>query len=135
MRVIIRDVLYETVKDAANAFNLSTNYIYQAISAGRQDIIGLGVGKKLTETSEYKGNVIDLYGVVFPNMTIASAELGLSKTYVRCAIRRKSVMQLDRIKFECLKYASRKEMEKYAADRTIWKQDHYQDVQPDQCAA
>ena len=116
MRVMIRKVIYETVRDAAEAFGVTTSYIYDAITRGRQDMIGIGRGKlrygQLDNwPTEWTGNATMIHGLTFPSMTAASIALGFNKAYLRSALRRGGPVSLDRIKFAAMRYAARMEME------------------------
>lgn len=112
MRVMIRGVTYETVREAAEAFGLGTSYIYDAIERGRQDFIGTGRGRaRHGQPDDWNGNAITLHGLTFPSMTTASLALGFNKAYLRAALRRGSKLSHDRIKFAALRYAARMEME------------------------
>lgn len=45
MIVDIQGVLYDSVKQAAEALNVSTSYIYTSMARGRTDTIGVGQGR------------------------------------------------------------------------------------------
>lgn len=88
MRVMIRGVTYETVREAAQAHGVSEGYVYQAMSEGRQDSIGIGMGNWRKPRDRFSGNKIVLYGVEFASMKAASLALGFNQHYIR-SVRRK----------------------------------------------
>jgi hypothetical protein len=99
MRVTIRGVTYGTVREAAKAHGVSEGYVYQALSEGRQDSIGIGMGKwRKPHHRAFDGNKIVLYGVEFPSMTAASLALGFNEHYIRGALRRPSKKSETRIR-------------------------------------
>ena len=98
MRVSIRGVTYETVREAAEAHGMSKSYIYKMVLEGRQDSIGIGMGNWRKPRHRFDGNKIVLYGVEFPSMTAASLALGFKRHYVRGALRRPSKKSDTRIR-------------------------------------
>lgn len=107
MKVKIRGEVYETVRDAAKAFNVSTSYIYDAIERGREDVVGMGIGRK--KDGKYNGNEVVLHGVTFPSMTAASLSLGFNRHYIRSAGRTNSKVSAERIRMAVFKYISKME--------------------------
>jgi len=102
MRVIIRGTIYETVREAAAAFGVTTSYIYQALSRGRPDSIGIGMGR--SPHPHPNGNRVTIHGITFPSYKAASLELGFDKHYVRVALRRGKPKGLEKIRKAVEKY-------------------------------
>lgn len=105
MRVRIRGVTYETVREAAQAHGFSESYIYRLMTEGRQDSIGIGMGNWRKPRDRYDGNKIVLHGVEFPSMTAASLALGFREHYIRGALRRPSKRSETRIREAVARYA------------------------------
>lgn len=108
MRVKIRGVTYETVREAAAAHNVTRSYVYDAIERGREDIIGIGIGNR-EPNGKFVKNQVTLYGVTFPSMKAASLALGFNKHYVRGALTTGSPVSNDRLKMAVFKYANQME--------------------------
>lgn len=106
MRVKIRGVTYETVREAAKAHNVTTSYVYDAIERGREDIIGIGIGNR-EPNGKFVKNQVTLYGVTFPSMKAASLALGFNRHYVRGALLTQSPVSNERLKIAVYKYANR----------------------------
>ena len=104
MRVSIRGVTYDTVRAAAEAHGVSEGYVYQALSEGRQDGIGVGMGNWRKPCHRFDGNKIVLYGVEFASMTAASLALGFNEHYIRGALRRPSKKSETRIREAVAQY-------------------------------
>jgi len=105
MRVKIRGVTYETVREAAAAHNVTRSYVYDAIERGREDIIGIGIGNR-EPNGKFTKNKVTLYGVTFPSMKAASLALGFNKHYVRGALLTQSPVSNERLKIAVFKYAN-----------------------------
>ena len=105
MRVMIRGVTYETVREAAQAHGVSEGYVYQAMSEGRQDGIGIGMGNWRKPRHRFDGNKIVLHGVEFDSMTAASLALGFNRHYIRSALRRPSKKTETKIREAVARYA------------------------------
>lgn len=106
MRVKIRGITYETVREAAKAHNVTTSYVYDAIERGREDIIGIGIGNR-EPNGRFVKNQVTLYGVTFPSMKAASLALGFNRHYVRGALLTQSPVSNERLKMAVYKYANR----------------------------
>ena len=106
MRVKIRGITYETVREAAAAHNVTRSYVYDAIERGREDIIGIGIGNR-EPNGKFVKNQVTLYGVTFPSMKAASLALGFNKHYVRGALLTQSQVSNERLKIAVYKYANR----------------------------
>lgn len=105
MRVRIRGVTYETVREAAQAHAVSESYIYRLMTEGRQDTIGMGMGNWRKPRDKFNGNKIVLHGVEFPSMTAASLALGFKGHYIRGALQRPSKKSATRIREAVAQYA------------------------------
>ena len=104
MRVSIRGVTYDTVRAAAEAHGVSEGYVYQALSEGRQDGIGVGMGNWRKPRHRFDGNKIVLYGVEFASMTAASLALGFNQHYIRSVRRRPNKKSETRIREAVAQY-------------------------------
>lgn len=110
MRVKIRDVLYDSVKDAAAHLGVSTSHVYKMVNEGRQDIIGIGGGRRSKGAIDrFEGNRVNLFGVEFRSMTEASAALGFKPHYVRGVLVRQGVKGMTRIREAVALYLAKKE--------------------------
>ena len=99
MRVTIRGVTYETVREAADAHGVSASLVYKMVAQGRQDSIRIGMGNwRKPRHRVFEGNKIALYGAEFPSMRAASLALGFNQHYVRQAMRRSSVVMMGKIR-------------------------------------
>lgn len=107
MRVRIRGVTYESVREAAEAHDVTRTYIYDALRRGREDVIGMGTGRK--PNGKFVGNKIVLYGVEFSSMKAASLALGFNRHYVRGALLNPSPTSDARLKMRVFKYVNRME--------------------------
>jgi len=97
MRVTIRGVTYNTVREAAEALGVSISHIYNMVGKGRQDYVRIGMGCWRKPRDSFDGNKIVLYGIEFPSMTAASLALGFKQHYIRGAMRRPSFKSTLRI--------------------------------------
>ena len=105
MRVSIRGVTYDTVRAAAEAHGVSEGYVYQALSEGRQDTIGIGMGNwRKPHHRAFDGNKIVLHGVEFASLKAASLALGFNEHYIRGALRRPSKKSATRIREAVAQY-------------------------------
>ena len=104
MRVSIREITYPTVREAALAHGVSEGYVYQALSEGRQDSIGIGMGNWRKPRHSFDGNKIVLHGVEFASMTAASLALGFTSHYIRGALRHPSKKSEARIREAVARY-------------------------------
>lgn len=106
MRVSVRGKVYESVKEAADAFGMTINGVYSAIQQGKTDLIGLG---------KTQPRSITLAGVHFKSWKTASIALGFGKHYISDAMRTGSTKMQARIEFAAQRYASRLEMDEARA--------------------
>lgn len=74
MKVQVRGVVYESVKEAAKALNVSQGGVYGAIERGKTDLLGLG------KTMPQK---VTIGNVEFRSMSAASVALGFSRRFIR----------------------------------------------------
>lgn len=109
MRVMIRGVTYETVREAAQAHGVSESYIYRLMTEGRQDIIGVGMGNWRKPRDRYDKNKIILHGVWFDSLKAASLLLGFNQHYIRGALRRPSKKSETRIREAVAQYERKTE--------------------------
>lgn len=89
MRVLIRGIVYNTVKEAATALNISHMGIYSAISKGKVDQLGLG---------KTKPKPVEIGTVTFPSMSAASRALGLDRSFLCQLKSSKSERARDRLR-------------------------------------
>jgi hypothetical protein len=93
MRVKIKGVTYETVDDAAKAYNLKPKQIQRAICEGREDQLRpkpQGCKRGLPQP-------ITIEGVTFPNQKAANDALGFPFNYVTQALNKNSAPALAKI--------------------------------------
>jgi hypothetical protein len=93
MRVKIKGVIYETVEDAAKAYNVKPKQIQRAICEGREDRLQpkkLGSKRGLPQP-------VTIEGVTFPNQKAANDALGFGFNYVTQALNKNSAPALAKI--------------------------------------
>ena len=77
MTVLIRGILYPSVKAAAEALGVTINAIYSALARGNIDTVGTGKSQP---------QPVDLDGITFPSIRSASLALGFKRTYLTKAL-------------------------------------------------
>ena len=100
MRVMIKGVIYETVEDAAKAYNVKPVCIRRAINEGREDRLQ----PKRQGCKRGQPQPITIEGVTFPNQKAANDALGFSFNYVTQAVNRNSAVQLEKIAAAARRY-------------------------------
>lgn len=70
----MRGVIYETIKEAADAHGVTINAVYAALHRGNLEGLGLGKTKPMPVT---------LAGITFRSMNAASVALGFSRARLR----------------------------------------------------
>lgn len=93
MRVKIKGIIYETVEDAAKAFNVKPKQIQRALNEGREDRLR----PKRQGSKQGTPQPITIEGVTFPNQKAANDALGFGYNYVTQAINRNSAVSLAKI--------------------------------------
>ena len=93
MRVKIKGVIYETVENAAKAFNVKPKQILRALDEGREDRLR----PKRQGSKQGNPQPFAIEGVNFPNQKAANDALGFSYNYVTQAVNRNSAVQLAKI--------------------------------------
>jgi hypothetical protein len=102
MKIKVRGVTYETVKECAAALNVSIHGVYGALERGALDSLGLG---------KTKPRQITLDGLTFRSISAASVALGFNRRYLREVLRRGSENAHERVRFAVLRYKARLEMD------------------------
>lgn len=100
MRVMIKGVIYETVEDAAKAYNVKPVCIRRALNEGREDRLQ----PKKQGCKRGKPQPITIEGVTFPNQKAANDALGFSFNYVTQAVNRNSAVQLAKVAAAARRY-------------------------------
>lgn len=77
MTVLIRGILYPSVKAAAHALGVTINAIYSALARGNIDTVGTGKSQP---------QPVDLDGITFSSIRSASLALGFKRTYLTKAL-------------------------------------------------
>ena len=93
MRVKLQGIIYETVADAAKAYNLTTGTIRRILREGREGRI------RVKYKGDKRGNPppITIEGLTFPNQKAANDALGLSHNFLTQALYRNSKASLERV--------------------------------------
>lgn len=93
MRVKLQGITYETVEDAAKAYNLKPSTIRRILSEGREHKI------RVKYKGDKRGNPqpITIEGVTFPTQKAANDALGLPYNYLTQALVRNSKTSLERV--------------------------------------
>jgi len=102
MKILVRGVLYNSVREAADALNVSYHSVYSALDRGGLEMLGLGKTKPKPFTIE---------GITFRSMTQASIALGFSRSYLQATLRKGGTKAKERVAFAIIRYKARKEME------------------------
>lgn len=105
MRVKLKGVVYETVEDAAKAFNLSPRTICLILCEGREDKIK----KKAATDKRGSPKPFTIEGMTFPNQKAANDAFGLSNNFLTQAINRNSKKSLAKVALAARLYKERKE--------------------------
>lgn len=77
MRVNIKGVIYETVQDAATAYNVTRKQILRRLNAGTIDKIKI----KSPDNRQGRPEPVTIAGLTFKNQETAKAALGLPLRY------------------------------------------------------
>lgn len=93
MIVMIQGVIYDTLEDAAQAFNVKPKQILRALDEGREDRLR----PKKQGSKQGNPQPFAIEGVTFPNQKAANDALGFSYNYVTQAVNRNSAVQLSKI--------------------------------------
>lgn len=107
MKIQVRGVTYESVKEAAAALNVSYHSVYTALDRGALEMLGLG---------KTKAKPVTLEGITFRSMTAASLALGLNRTYLQWAFKSGGAASRERVAFAAIRYKARLEMEQIRAE-------------------
>lgn len=103
MKVMIKGVLYETVEDAAKAYNVKPRQILLALNEGREDQMRV----KKPGSKQGVPQPITIEGVTFPNQKAANDALGFSYNYITQAINRNRAVALAKIAAAAREYKKR----------------------------
>ena len=106
MKIQVRGVLYNSVKEAAEALNVSFHSVYSALDRGGLEMLGLG---------KTQPKPFDIGGITFRSMTQASLELGFSRSYLQWTLKKGGTKAKERVAFAIIRYKARKEMEELRA--------------------
>ena len=90
---MINGVLYETVEDAAKAYNVKPRQILLALNEGREDQMRV----KKPGSKQGTPQPFTIEGVTFPNQKAANDALGFSYNYITQAINRNNAVSLAKI--------------------------------------
>ena len=88
MIIMVRGVLYPSVREAAAKLGLSPAAVYSALHSNRMDKLGTGKSRR---------KPITLHGVSFPSINAAGKALGFSRTYLWNAINRNTDFSRQRV--------------------------------------
>lgn len=96
MKIKIRGVEYNSVKEAATAVGVSYHSVYTALDRGRLEVLGLG---------KTQPKPVTLEGIEFRSMTSASTALGFNRSYLREVMRRGGPKAQERVAVAARRYA------------------------------
>lgn len=102
MKIRVRGVTYNSVKEAADALDVNLHSVYSALNRGALEGLGLGKTKPKPFTIE---------GITFRSMTQASIALGFSRSYLQATLSKGGTKAKERVAFAIIRYKARKEME------------------------
>lgn len=100
MLIKVRGVTYSSVKEAAEALNVSFHSVYSALDRGGLDKLGLG---------KTKPKPITIGDTTFRSMTQASIALGLGRSYLEWANRDGGSKAKERVTFAVMSYIAKNE--------------------------
>lgn len=105
MPVMIRGVLYQSHKEAAEALGVSPSAISQRLKkTGSADTVGLGVSAGMYGNTN-RAIPISILGCEFPSRTIAAEELGITRSQLTKWISKKaSHTQREMLMLSVMKY-------------------------------
>lgn len=106
MRVKLRGVIYESVQDAAKAYNLTVRTIQRIVSEGRENTIR----KKRDGCKRGRPQPFTIEGITFPNQTAANDALGFPYNYVTQAVNKNSAAMLGKVAAAALMYKEKKKL-------------------------
>lgn len=120
MSVVIRGKFYPSVPIAAKALKVATATIYDALSRGNIDRVGLGVDYKKRRNRGGSPKPITIAGKTFPSMAELARSIGRSPKAVRASLCRGKEARLN-ITMAVLKLIA--EQENIAMRKTLRTQD------------
>lgn len=103
MKIKVRGVTYDSVKEAAKALNVTIDGVYGALDRGALEMLGLG---------KTKPHPVTLEGIEFRSMTSASHALGFNRSYLREVMRRGGPKARERVAYAAMRYKAMIEMDK-----------------------
>ena len=88
MIIMVRGVIYPSVREAAAGLGLSPAAVYSALHNNRMDKLGTGTSRR---------KPITLHGVSFPSVNAASKALGFGRTYLWNSLNRNTDFTRKRV--------------------------------------
>jgi hypothetical protein len=114
MRVKIRGLIYESVRAAASANNVSADTVYDAVSRRDPDSVGVGRGK-YDRCGMPKGGMpptsVTIGGKKFPSMAALARYIGREPRNVRTALRSGGQLAQGRIVLAIMKREADEEVD------------------------
>jgi hypothetical protein len=105
MKVMLRGVVYDTIKEAAEAFNVKERTIRRVLNEGREDTIQV----KRADCKRGRPEPFSIEGLTFPNQKAANDALGLPFNYITQAINRNRPKSLEKVAAVARAYKEMKE--------------------------
>lgn len=100
MRVRIQGVIYDTLEEAAAAFNVTDQTIRRALCEGREDRLKVRpIGCKRGRPEPFT-----IEGLTFPNQKAANTALGLPFNYITQAVNKNRAVALAKVSAAALAY-------------------------------
>jgi hypothetical protein len=93
MRVRIQNVIYDTLEEAAAAFNVTEQTIRRALCEGREDRLKV----RLDSCKRGRPEPFTIEGLTFPNQKAANTALGLPFNYITQAVNRNRPKSLEKV--------------------------------------
>ncbi len=103
MRVMLKGIIYESVEDAAKAYNVKPACVRRVINEGREDRFQPKPAKSKRGLPE----PFTIEGVTFPNQKAANDALGFPFNYVTQAVNRNSAVSLAKVAEAVREYKKR----------------------------
>lgn len=104
MKVMLNGITYDTISEAATAYNVGEQTIRRVLNDGRQDTIQV----KKANCKRGKPEPYTIEGMTFPNQKAANDALGLPYNYITQAVNRNSKVSLAKVAAAACAYKEKK---------------------------
>ncbi|HMT45552.1 MAG TPA: hypothetical protein PKE59_00395 [Novosphingobium sp.] len=109
MPVRVRGVDFPNARACADHFGIRPQTVYNAVAAGRADMIGLGPGRHNGPRRGGRQETFKIGPLTFESQTKASRALGFSRSYICQALAGRSGFSMDVVVGRAMEVAARAE--------------------------